>query len=50
MNALLQSPMFGREARGQRLGAIRRNVFPLASCPSPGFYAASGQTVMNNVG
>jgi len=27
--------MFRREARGQRLGAIRRNVFPLASCPSP---------------
>ncbi len=27
--------MFRREARGQRLGVIRRNVFPLASCPWP---------------
>ena len=27
--------MFGREAQGQRLGATRKNGFPLASCPLP---------------
>jgi hypothetical protein len=32
---LRQAPMFGREARGQRLGVIRWNVFSLASCPLP---------------
>ena len=36
----------GLEARE----VIRRNVFPLASCPSPGFQAISQRIVMKNAG
>jgi hypothetical protein len=35
------------QCASERLGVTRRNVFSLASCPSPGFYAISRQTVVN---